>query len=131
MTPMERRDPWDGYRWRRNQALAVAGLAGPVMFSIIPLASEHGLGFVSVLLFLVWPPLLIAASGRWVDFPCPGCGKPFFEKRSNRFEGWPDPFPSLDELADRDFKPFTAACLNCGLPKWVDPAELDDWQEPA
>lgn len=105
-------DPWDGYRLRRNVALAAYGSFLPVCVAIGLSLGRSALPLWAVPVLLVgWTGFLGYALVRLATWPCPSCKRPFLRGRVSLL--WP----------------FVRWCPDCGLPKWADPAELDDGPE--
>jgi len=96
---------WDVYRKRRNLALFA-------FFGYVPVVSV--IAFLSIRLFstltpafvvaIAWMVFFVIAGNLSLRFPCPRCGKWFFEK------WW-------------YYNTFARRCVHCGLPKYADPQQ--------
>ena len=95
--------PWDEYRKRRNLAwFAFLGYVpvvfGVGMFSVRLLSTLTPVFVVAI----AWMVFFIITANRALRYPCPRCGKWFFEK------WW-------------YHNSFARRCVHCGLPKYADP----------
>jgi len=91
---------WLEYKHQRNRCLLIC-LGG------IPAAAAIGLVLPSIapLAITAWFVASIWFSMKLSYFKCPRCEKPFIISKTRGYNG------------------FTQKCLNCGLPKWSDPAQ--------
>jgi hypothetical protein len=63
-----------------------------------------------VVIVLGWALAMAAANANLLAFTCPNCGGHFFM------------------TAARLRNPFTSKCMQCGLPRGADPADLKSWK---
>jgi endogenous inhibitor of DNA gyrase (YacG/DUF329 family) len=102
-------NPWDGYRVRRNLALAAYGSFLPVCVGVGMLLGRFAwVLWIAPALLVAWTAFLGYALVRLATWPCPWCGRPFLRGRVSVL--WP----------------FVRRCPDCGLPKWADPDEYNE-----
>jgi hypothetical protein len=100
-------DPaWDEYRRRRRMflwthLLLPLWVSGAIVLEFFAGREFPRTGLVTFVAVLL-PPMacLMFAYLRWIFWPCPSCGRPFF----------------LTWLGNNCF---ARRCLHCGLPKWA------------
>jgi hypothetical protein len=101
---------WAELRRLRRRVLTVV-FGGATVFALVPLSrfapqrAANALGFA---LFAAWVFLLVKfffASGEYVHWSCPRCGKPFHY---------------IAHWYGRWNNPFARRCVHCALPKWAD-----------
>lgn len=93
------RTTWAEYKWRRKRFLLICFggfLAASLGSFIVPAAVP--------IFLLAWFVGFVWSSMTLSYFRCPACGKPFIIRKTGGYNG------------------FTSKCLNCGLPKWSEPA---------
>ena len=102
-------DPsWLRYRWLRNSYLAsMAAWALVMAFMIADALVDPAQHLIRNYWWLGAPiflgGMILQYFFRW--WPCPRCGQPYFKK----------------SIWTTDV--FTDECVNCGLPKWANPAD--------
>lgn len=102
---------WQEYR-RRRRLVGILILAWPPVFYAVSrglqqVGQREGGSALGALfaMFAIWVAAIIVAGMRWQWFRCPRCGRPFHRRGL---------FGNV----------FSRRCLNCGLRKWEDPAEV-------
>lgn len=79
----------------------------PAVFLLASVARAlTGSDLPAIIIAIAWLLGMWGSAAKWLSFPCPHCGKPFFHRR----------FGS---------NPLTKVCLHCDFPKWAAPGDQD------
>lgn len=116
--PGRRRDPWHSYRQRRA-VLFFGGLIDVAALGATFLLGG-GTALVIVISVAVFVHVLVAGIS-FASFPCPACDEEWFGVEA---EAWVTSLGILLSVAGQKI------CNNCGLPKFMDPAEWNAVRRP-